>query len=190
MGTNTRIYTEGRVSLILNPTAETYWLTWALVRERLVVFAYEYGYPGFGFTISHPESGAPLGSGSIRAIQTNKLPPSPYYMQFSDSAGVVKFFNYGPAIDTDNTLRSITEATNDCSHHPATETIDAGVLIYPEGSVALTLEPGQLMTWDEWREVLQLVKRFLDAYEYVSFSFNVVNEKGNLGNGGMKSYGN
>ena len=186
MGTNTRIYTEGSVSLMLNPAAWTYWLTWVRVRERLVAFATEYGYPAFGFTISHPESGAPLGSGSIRSIQPNNLPPSPYYMQFSDSAGVVKFYNYGAAIDMYNTLRSILEATIHCSHYPANETIDAAKLIYPEGSVALTLDPGRLMNWGEWREVLNLIKRFLGAYEYVSFSFDVANEKGDLGNGDLK----
>ena len=186
MGTNTRIYTEGSVSLMLNPAAWTYWLTWVRVRERLVAFATEYGYPAFRFTITHPQSGAPLGSGSIRAIQPNKLPPSPCYMQFSDSTGVVKFYNYGAAIDMDNTLRSITEAQIDCLHHSASETIDAGTLIYPEGSVALTLAPEPLMIWDEWREVLALIKRFLEAYEYLSFSFDVGNEKGNLGNGDLK----
>ena len=186
MGTNTRIYTEGSVSLMLNPAAWMYWLTWVRVRERLVAFATEYGYLEFGFTISNPESGAPLGSGSIRSIQSNNLPPSPYYMQFPDSAGVVQFYNYGAAIDMDNTLRSIVEATIDCSHHPGNETIDAARLIYPEGSVALSLAPGPVMIWDEWLEVLVLLRSFLDDYEYVSFSFYVSNDKGYLGNGDLK----
>lgn len=188
MGTNTRMYTEGSVRLIFNPEAGMYWLTWALVRGKLVAFATEYGHPEFGFTILHPQSGAPLGRGSLKAMQPNKLPPSPYYMQFSDTAGVVKFYNYGLAIDMSNTLRLITEATIDCSHHtdPA-EIIDAGALIYPEGSVALTLEPGRLMTWGDWREVISLIKRFLDAYEYVSFNFDVANEKGRIGIGNLKT---
>ena len=186
MGTNTRIYTEGSVELMLEPTAVTYWLTWSLVRERLAAFATEYRYPQFGFTISHPQSGEPLGRGSLRAIQSNKLPPSPYYMQFSDSAGAVKFSNYGSAVNKSNTLKTIIEATIDCRHHSDNDIIDAGALIYPEGSVALTLEPGRLMTWGEWNEVLFLIKRFLDAYEYVSFVFDVNNEKGMIGNGNLK----
>ena len=174
MGTNTRIYTEDSVTLIFNPDAGMYWMTWALVRDRLVAFVTEYGYPEFDFTISHPVSGTILGRGTLKAIQSNKLPRSPHYMQFSDSSGVVKFSNYGPAIDMSDTLRLITEATSDCSHHPdPAEIIDAGALIYPEGSVTLTLGPGRLMTWGQWSEVLWLIKRFLDAYEYVSFDFDV-----------------
>ena len=187
MGTNTRIYTEGSVSLMFNPQAVLYWLTWALIRERLAAFATKYGYPEFSFSISHLESETFLGRGALKAIQPNKLPPSPYYMQFSDSAGVVKFYNYGPAIDMSDTLRLITEATIDCSHHPdPAELIDAGALIYPEGSVALNLGPERLMTWGQWSEVLGLLKRFLDAYEYVSFDFDVVNYQGKLGNGYLR----
>ena len=163
-----------------------YWLTWALVRDKLVAFVTEYGYPEFEFSVSHPESGALLGRGALKAIQLNKLPVSPYYMQFSDKTGLVKFHNYGPAIDMSDTLRVITEATIDCSHHPnPAEIIDAGALIYPEGSVALTLGPGRQMTWGQWRKVLPLIKRFLLDYEYVSFDFMVVNDYGKLGDGNL-----
>lgn len=185
MGTNTRIYTEGSVELMFTPTAGTYWSTWALVRERLIDFATEYGYPQFGFTISHP--GNPLGRGSLRAIQPNELPPSPYFMWFSNLAGVIKFSNNGSAIDMSSTLRLITEATIDCSNHPDNNIIDAGALIYSERSLSLILGPRPLMTWGDWKEVLSLIKRFLDAYEYVSLAFDIYNEMGMIGNGDLKS---
>lgn len=159
-------------------------MTWALVRAKLAAFAAEYDYPEFRFSIMHPATGTLLGRGALQAIQSNKLPRSPHYMQFPDSSGVVKFYNYGPAIDMSDTLRLITEATTDCSHHPdPAEIIDAGALLYPEGSVALTLGPGRLMTWGQWTEVLLLIKRFLDTYEYVSFDFDVGANQGLLGSG-------
>ena len=188
MGTNTRIYTEGSVELMFKPTAGTYWATWVLVQEKVLDFAIEYGYPQFGFTISHP--GNPLGRGSLRAIQSiqpNELPPSPFFMWFSNLAGVVKFSNNGTAIDMSSTLRLITEATVDCSNHPDNAIIDAGALIYFAGSLTLTLGPRPRMTWGEWKEVLSLIKRFLDAYEYVSLVFDVYNERGMVGNGDLKS---
>lgn len=189
MGTNTRTYTVGRVRLVFTPEAAMYWLTWALVRDKLVSFAIQYGYPQFDFAVTTPGSGHRLGAGELRTIDSNILPPAPFYMQFPD--GVVKFSNYGPAIDMIDTLRVITEATVNCLQHADhTEIIDAAALIYPEGSVTLSLGPGPQMTWGQWTDVLSLIKQFLDAYEYINFDFKIIGgqgKMGNIGSGNLKS---
>ena len=186
MGTNTRTYTSGNLSLVFTPEAAIYWLTWALVREELLAFATEYGYPEFDFAVTSAESGHLLGAGELRTSASNRLPPSPYYMEFGQ--GLVKFSDYGPAIDMISTLRVITEARIDCLRHPdPSEFIDAGALIYAEGSVKLTLGPGPLMTWGEWMAVISVLREFLDAYEYVNFEFSILNEQGNIGGGDFKN---
>ena len=166
-----------------------YWLTWALVRDKLLGFAAQYGYPQFDFTVTTPGSGHLLGAGAFRTIDSNILPPAPFYMQFSQ--GVVKFSNYGPAIDMIDTLRVITEAAVNClQHSDPTKIIDAAALIYPEGSVTLTLGPGPRMTWGQWTDVLSLIKHFLDAYEYINFDFTIMSGEGrmgNIGSGNLKS---
>ena len=187
VGTNTRTYTVGSVSLKLTPEAAMYWLTWAFVRDKLISFAIQYGYPQFDFAVATLGSDQLLGSGQIRTIPSGRLPPDPFYMEFSQ--GVVKFSSYGPAINMIITLRVITDAAIDCSQHlDPTEIIDAAALIYTEGPVSLTLGPGPLMTWGQWTEVLSLIARFLDAYEYVNFNFNVWNGQQEIvASGGLKS---
>ncbi len=185
MGTNTRNYTAGSVSLVFNPGAAILWSTWELVRDKLVEFATDYGYPELSFTVASPESGQLLGGGQLRTIDSNNLPPDPFYIQFSQ--GAVKFTDYGPAIDKIDTLKVITEATIDCLQHPRhTEVIDAALLVYPEGPVSLTLGPGPLMTWGQWTDVIYVIKMFLDSYEYIEFNFSIWNEQaGNIGRGNL-----
>ncbi len=102
--------------------------------------------------------------------------------------GVVKFSNYGPAIDKIDTLRVITEATINClQHRDPTEIVNAGALIYPEGSVTLIVGPGPHMTWGKWTEVVSLIKRFLDAYEYVRLDFDIISGQEEIGSGSLRS---
>ena len=187
MGTNTRIYTESSVRLYFNPEPTMSWLTWALLRDKLVAFATEYDYPAFSFIVVSPESGQLLGEGTIRTINSNRLPPDPFYMQFSQ--GVVKFANYGPAIDKIDTLKVITEATIDCLQHPDdTEVIDAALLIYPEGSISMALDPGPLMTWGQWMSGISTIKLFLDSFESIKLDFDVRNNEAVVvGRGYLKS---
>ena len=187
VGLNTRTYTVGSVSLKMAPEAAMYWSTWAFVRDKLLAFAIQYGYPQFDFAVMTLDSDQLLGSGQIRTIQPRRLPPDPFYMEFSQ--GVVKFSSYGPAISKMITVRVITDAAVDCSLHPdPTEIMDAAALIYTEGPVSLTVGPGPLMTWGQWTEVLSAIGRFLDAYEYVNFNFNIWNRQQEIvGSGGLKS---
>ena len=187
MGLNTRTYTVGSASLRLTPEPAMYWSIWAFVREKLLSFAIQYGYPQFDFAIMALGSDQLLGSGKIRPIQPRRLPPDPFYMEFSQ--GVVKFSSYGPAISKIITLRVITDAAIDCSLHPdPIEIIDAAALMYTEGPVSLTLGPGPLLTWAQWTAVLSLIGRFLDAYEYMDFNFNIWNGQQEIvGSGSLKS---
>ena len=185
MATNTKTYTVGRVSLEFTPEAAIYWITWAFVQDKLLAFATKYDYPQFNFAITSPRTDKLLGAGQLKTIDSNRLPPDPFYMEMPQ--GVVRFSNYGPAIDMINTLRVTTDATMDCFQHPdPTGIIDAGALIYAEGSVSLTLGPGPLMTWGQWKEVVSLIGRFLDNYEYIRFNFDIKSGQEELGSGYLK----
>lgn len=190
METKSRTYSVGRVDLVFTPKVAMYWLTWALLRSKLLAFASEYGYPQFDFAILAPGSDQLLGSGQLRTKSgSNRPPPDPFYMQLSQ--GVVRFSNYGPAVDIINTLSVITDATiNYLRQSDPTGIIDAGALVYLEGSVTLTLGPGPLMTWGQWMEVVSLIKRFLDSYEYVRFDFSIMSGQEEIGSGNLKSSDN
>ena len=186
MGTDTRTYAVDGVTLRFSPEDTTYWITWALVRDKLLAFATEYNYPQFDFAVLSPGASQYLGAGSLKTIESNRLPPDPFYMQIWQ--GVVKFSNYGPAIDMVTTFKVITDATNDCLQHLDPTIIDAGALIYVGGSVTLTLGPGPLMTWGQWRAVVSVIGKFLDFYEYVTFDFDIWDGQQEIvGSGSLKS---
>ena len=175
MGPATRVYTDGTVSLTFTPTDITYWLTWVLVRAKLVSFAEKYGYPEFSFVFTTPTSSIVLGRGSLKIVRSNTLAPDPCQISFPQ--GFVKFYNYGSPIDAIDTTRALAKAHVDCLNHPKpAEIIGVARRRYIERNVRLNVFPGRTMIWEQWNAVIAIIRDFVKAFEYVEFNFKIMDE--------------
>ncbi|KAK3168303.1 hypothetical protein OEA41_004750 [Lepraria neglecta] len=121
----------------------------------------------------------------------NHLPADPFFAE-TVTGSSVKFFNYGASLTAGDGFAAIVEAQRDCITHMQPPNnpnarIRGPLRIYSAGTVILRLMPLMVMTWAMWSAAVVVVLLFVDGYEFVELTFDVLDpDLGYLASGSLR----
>lgn len=110
-----------------------------------------------------------------RQYRPNSLPSDPYSISVPNSGVTTIFRNYTTSISRPDSVRCAEEALGDVLCH--NDRLDHRIQYHREytwGSVELTLTPGGIMRWREWKFASKSVFSWMRVYDAVDMNFDVV----------------
>ncbi|KAL2046011.1 hypothetical protein N7G274_001458 [Stereocaulon virgatum] len=118
---------------------------------------------------------------------TNDLPPTnPWRYRVPHTSLDVNFFYLRIEIEETDALAAILEAANDIISQLSTtgdKAIGQGQLGWDTPTVRLTLRPEPVMTWVMWGATLKALTHFANAFDSISYLYDVSNNGQSIGGG-------